>query len=121
MARWLKAEFLHCSRIGGFFTVVDLLSGFKVGVGGVVMGFVIGVGSGDVWAGFVAGVGVMDGVGFGLHRVCGELGGYKVGGKGVFTSMSVLIGVMYTGMYFLRNFLFLSVCLPDPSILMRYW
>ena len=25
------------------------------------------------------------------------------------------------GMYFLRNFLFLSVCLPDPSILMRYW
>ena len=72
MARWLKAEFLHCSRIGGFFTLVDLLSGFRVGVGGVVMGFMIGVGSGDGWAGFVAGVGVMGGVGFGLHLVWGE-------------------------------------------------
>ena len=27
----------------------------------------------------------------------------------------------YTGMYFLKNFLFLSVCLPDPSTLTRYW
>ena len=52
MARWLKAEFLHCSRMGGFFILVDLLSGCGVGVGGVGIGFVIGVGSGEVWAGW---------------------------------------------------------------------
>ena len=90
MARWLKAEFLHCSRIGGFFILVDLLSGFMVGVGGVVMG----VGFGDGWTGFVAGVGVMGGVWFGLHLVWGESGGYKVGGRGMFTSMSLLVGVI---------------------------
>ena len=82
MARWLKAEFLHCSRIGGFFILVDLLSGCGVGVGGVGIGFVIGVGSGEGWAGFVACVGVM-----------GESGGYKGGGGGVLTSVSVLVGV----------------------------
>ena len=75
MARWLKAEFLHCRRIVGFFILVDLLSGFMVGVGGVVMGFVIGVGFGDGWAGFVAGLGVMGGVWFKLHLVWGESGG----------------------------------------------
>ena len=90
MARWLKAEFLQCSRIGGFFILVDLLSGFMVGVGGVVMG----VGFGDGWTGFVAGVGVMGGVWFGLHLVWGESGGYKVGGRGMFTSMSLLVGVI---------------------------
>ena len=76
--------------------MVDLLSGFRVGVDTVVMGFVIGVGSGDGWAGFVTGVGVMGGVGFGLHLVWGESGGggYKVGGRGIFTSMSVLVGVI---------------------------
>ena len=83
MARWLKAEFLHCSRIGGFFILVVLLSGCGVGVGGVGIGFVIGVGSGEGWAGFVAGVGVM-----------GESGGYKGGGGGVLTSVSVLVGVI---------------------------
>ena len=31
------------------------------------------------------------------------------------------LGGWYMGMNSLRNFLFLSVCLPDPSILMRYW
>ena len=33
----------------------------------------------------------------------------------------LLLGGLYIGMNFLRNFLVLSVCLPDPSILMRYW
>ena len=95
MARWLKAEFLHCSHIAGFFILVDLLSRFMVGVGGVVMGFVIGVGFGDGWAGFVAGVGVMGGVWFRLHLVWGESGGgYRVGGRGMFTSMSLLVGVI---------------------------
>ena len=35
IARWLKAEFLHCSRIGGSVILVDLLSGCGVGVGEV--------------------------------------------------------------------------------------
>ena len=35
--------------------------------------------------------------------------------------MDLRLAGWYMGMYFLRNFLFLSVCLPDPSILMRYW
>ncbi len=35
--------------------------------------------------------------------------------------MDLRLAGWYTGMYFLRNFLLLSVCLPDPSILMRYW
>ena len=67
----MKAEFLHCSRIGGFFILVDLLSGCGVGVGEVGTGFMIGVGSGESWAGFVAGVGVM-----------GKLEGCKVCGGG---------------------------------------
>ena len=68
-----------------------------VGVGKVVMGFVIGVGFGDGWAGFVAGVGVMGGVWFGLHLVwgeSGESGEYKVGGRGMFTSTSPVVGVI---------------------------
>ena len=68
IARWLKAEFLHCSRIGGSVILVDLLSGCGVGAGEVGTGFVIGVGSGESWAGLVAGVGGI-----------GKLGGYKVG------------------------------------------
>ena len=82
--------------MGGFFILVDL-SGCGVGVGGVGIGFVIGVGSGEVWAGwagFVAGVGVVGEVGFGLHLVWGESGWYKVGGRGVLTSVSVLVGVI---------------------------
>ena len=79
----MKAEFLHCSRIGGFFILVDLLSGCGVGVGEVGTRFVIGVGSGESWAGFVAGV-----------RVMGKLEGYKVGGGGVLASVSVLVGVI---------------------------
>ncbi len=35
--------------------------------------------------------------------------------------MDLRLAGWYTGMYFLRNFLFLSVCLPDPSILIRFW
>ena len=35
--------------------------------------------------------------------------------------MDLLLAGWCTGMYFLRNFLFLSVWLPDPSILIRYW
>ena len=46
------------------------------------------------WAGFVASVGVGGSVGFGLHLVWGESGRYKVGGRGVLTSVSVLVGVI---------------------------
>ena len=38
MARWLKAEFLQYSHKGGFFILVNLLSGFGVGVDGGGMG-----------------------------------------------------------------------------------
>ena len=88
MARWLKAEFLHSSRIGGFFILVDLLSGC-----GARVGVLTGVGSGEGWAGHVAGVGVMGGVGLGLLLVWGESGRYG-GGRGVCTSISVLVGVV---------------------------
>ena len=45
----------------------------------------------------------------------------KVGGRWAISSrMDLRLAGWYTGMYFLRNFL-LSVCLPDPSILMMYW
>ena len=48
--------------------------------------------------------------------------GNEAGGRWAISSkMDLLVVGGYTGMYFLRNFLFLSVCLPDPSILMRYW
>ena len=58
----------------------------------------------------------------------GDLGGVVVsseggvGGRWAMSSrMDLRLAGWYMGMYFLRNFLFLSVCLPDPSILMRYW
>ena len=35
--------------------------------------------------------------------------------------MDLLLAGWYTGMYFLRNFLFLIICLPDPYTLMRHW
>ena len=35
--------------------------------------------------------------------------------------MDLRLDGWYMGMNFPRNFLFLSVCLPDLSILMRYW
>ena len=96
MAKWLKTECLHCSHTGGFLILVDLLSGCGVGVSGVGIGFVIGVGSGEGWGGVVADVGsgegwagVVAGVG-----MMGETGGYKVGGGGVLTSLSVLVGVI---------------------------
>ena len=37
------------------------------------------------------------------------------------SSMDLHLGGWYMGMNFLSNFLFLSVSLPDPSILMRHW
>ena len=82
--------------MGGFFILVDLLSGCGVGVGEVRVGFVFDVGSGESWAGIVAGVGsgeswagLVAGVG-----VMGELGGYKVGDGEVLASVSVLVGVV---------------------------
>ena len=78
--------------MGGLFILVDLLSGCGVGVGGVGIGFVIGVRSGEVWAGwagFVAGVGVVlisvsvlvgDVVSF--LGVWGDVGGGSVGDLG---------------------------------------
>ena len=64
MARWLKAEFLSYNHIGDFFILVDLLSVCGVGVGGVGIGFMIGVVSGEGWAGYVVGMGLMGEVGF---------------------------------------------------------
>ena len=61
-------------------------------------------------------------------RSVGDFGGVvvssegEVGGRWAMSSrMDLRLAGWYMGMYFLRNFLFLSVCLPDPSILMRYW
>lgn len=95
MARWLRAEFLQYSiwspdvcHAGGLFILVDLLG---VGVDGGRVGFVTGVGSGEGRAGLVVGVGVMA---FGLSLVWGESKRFKVGGRGVFTSISILVGVM---------------------------
>ena len=89
MARWLKAEFLQYSLAGGFFVLVDLLSGFGVGVDGGGLGFMMGVGSGEGRAGLTNGVGVMSEVGFGLSLVWGESDSCKVGGSG---SISILVG-----------------------------
>ena len=43
------------------------------------------------------------------------------GRQAMSSRMHYLLGGWYIGINFLRNFLFLSVCLPDPSILIRYW
>ena len=47
--------------------------------------------------------------------------GGEVGRRAISSRMDLRLGGWYMGMNFLRNFLFLSVCLPEPSILMRYW
>ena len=91
MARWLKAEFLQYSHAGGFLVLVDLLSGFGVGVDGGGLGFMMGVGSGEGGAGLAIVVGVMSEVGFGLSLVWGESDRCKVGGSG---SISILVGDM---------------------------
>ena len=48
----------------------------------------------------------------------------SVGGVGerwmISSKMDRRLAGWYTGMYFLRKFLFLSVCLLDVSVLMRY-
>ena len=56
----------------------------------------------------------------------GDLGGVVVSSEGevgerwaMSSRMDLRLAGWYMGMYFLRNFLLLSVCLPDPSILMR--
>ena len=54
----------------------------------------IGMGSGEGWAGYVVGVGVMGKVGFGLLLVWSEPGRCKGGGRGVFISVSVMVGVI---------------------------
>jgi hypothetical protein len=80
-----------------------------------------------VIAGVVSILGVSGDVEDGL---AGDFGGTVVsagGGIGGMTLsarssvMDLLSAGWWTGIYFLRNFLFLSVCLPEPSILMRYW
>ena len=78
MPRWVKAEFPHCNRIGGFLILVDLLSGCGVGIG-----FVVGVGSREGGAGFIAGGGVM-----------GESGECDICGGEMLTSVSGLVGVV---------------------------
>ena len=55
----------------------------------------------------------------GLGDVAVSSGG-EVGGRWAISSrMDLRLGGRCMGMNFLRNFLFLSVCPPDPSILMR--
>ena len=72
------------------------------GGGGLVgIGFTIGVGSGDGQAGFVEGVGWMGGTGFRLLLVWDASGRYKVGGRGLFTPIPVLAGVLRDGVSFL--------------------
>lgn len=87
-------------------------------LGGVV-GFLVGV------VGLLLTVGIGGCVG---GESVGGLGGdmrLSVGGVGgecaMSSRMDLRCGGWCTGMYFLRNFLFRRVCLPDPSILMRYW
>ena len=49
-------------------------------------------------------------------------GEYSNGVVGAMSSSIELFGFGWcTGVYFLRNFLFLRVVLPDPSILIVYW
>ena len=50
-----------------------------------------------------------------------NVGGGFGGRQAISSRMDLRMGGWYMKMNFLRNFLFLSVCLPDPSILMRYW
>ena len=69
-------------------------------------------------------LGLCGGVGGGLgvldDMVVSSGGG--AGGRWPISSrMDLLLAGLYMGTNFLRNFLFLSVCLPDPSILTRYW
>ena len=46
--------------------------------------------------------------------------GDRLGGRKVISSrMDLRFGGWYMGTNFLRNFLFLSVCLPDPSTLVK--
>ena len=46
----------------------------------------------------------------------------RVGGRwAMSSSVDLRLGGWYMGMNCLRNFLFLSISLPDLSILMRYW
>ena len=60
------------------------------------------------------------GVGFGvdgLGDVAMSSGGELGGRQAISCRMDLCLGGWYMGMNFLRNFLFLSVCLPDMSIL----
>ena len=69
-------------------------------------------------------IGLCRGVGGGLGLLGGMVassGGGPGGRWAISSRMDLLLAGLYIGKNFLRNFLFLSVCLPGPSILTRYW
>ncbi len=101
------------------------------GVGGSEGGQSVGLGSqlGGGSTGSITGS-VGDGVavivpGVGGWVGCGQVGRLGVSSEGGRRAMSSKIDLCSlggnTGVYFLRNFLFLRVGLPDPSMRTRYW
>ena len=99
----------RCGRgDGGVFLSISTLDGVAwvfLGVwGGGISGSVGDALSGGGWGGVVVS------------------GGLTIGGRWAMSSrIDLFLAGWCAGVYFLRNLLFLRVCLPDPSILMRYW